>query len=110
MNKQADKWNLQRQPTKAERIIGICGACLATALLGLFVRTGFRPIATGEAPNGIIVFYTACVVLMPLSCWILFRLIMGSPKRLGHKSANILGATILAASLVMVVLGVLVGK
>ena len=107
MNFNDIKWNLNREPTKIEKYLGIFFSVFICAILGYISYIGIFHIlqdAETQKQNEII-FYSITSALFLLSLWILYRFIFGKAKKPSSKAILIVASIVCIGSIGILLAG-----
>lgn len=102
-----DKWNLERPPTKWERIYGAAFSILIFVLMSLFLFASSSRLLEEEANRSSWTTFSVAVLLFVGSGYLLFRVVFGKRRKLTSKTITVTGYAIGAMSCLMLVLSVL---
>lgn len=107
MSTENDKWNLDRVPSKGERIYGSLFSLLIFMLMCLFLYvSSLRLIESKENSNNILVTFCVAALLFLGSGYLLFRVAFGKRRKPSARAIIITGYVLAAASCMLLILSV----
>ena len=106
MSTEDNKWNLDRPPTKWERIYGSVFSILIFILMSLFLYASSLSIIEKEITNTTLVTFLVAVLLFIGSGYLLVRVVFGKRKKPSAKAIIITGYVLGASSCMLLVASV----
>ena len=104
MSTEEDKWNLDRLPTKWERIYGSIFAILIFVLMSFFLYVSSLMLIEKSYTNNILATFSVAALLFIGSCYLLVRVVFRKSRKPSLKTILITGYVIgVAISLLLVV-------
>jgi len=108
MSTEEDKWNLDRFPTKWERIYGSVFSILIFALMSIFLyASSLNLISSKEVTNNILVTFSVAALLFVGSGYLLLRVVFGKRRKPSAREIIITGYVIGTVSGILLVVSIL---
>ena len=107
MSTEDNKWDLDRLPTKWERIYGSTFSILVFVLMSLYLYASYLSLVEGEITNSILFNFLIAVLLFAGSGYLLVRVAFGKRRRPSAKAIVITGYVIGVTSCLLLALSVL---
>lgn len=109
-DKNVNKWELDRLPTRGERVLGILAGLGAVLLSGLFSAAGVLQLFKAGITSGNIIFLIVFLVLTGVSVYILYRAVFGEPKKPDKRIILIVSLSVLMLGVFLIALAVFAEK
>lgn len=107
MSTDEDKWNLDRLPTKWERIYGSAFSILIFVLMSIFLYASSLSLIESKPSNNVLATFLVALLLFIGSGYLLISVVFGKRKKPSATAIIVTGYVLGAASCMLLVVSVL---